>query len=141
MGSVFALLIGLWLVSRLSDFEKASHRIRQGDYGIHLKIPGNDEISRTAQAFNQMSQELQKNVSALEAARNQFKTIFETAHDGIVILNENGVITNCNRASLDIFGFADSQGFIGENFVTIAKIKASNFAALSEFLGYEQFFC
>ncbi|MFV0322150.1 MAG: PAS domain S-box protein [Alphaproteobacteria bacterium] len=138
LGSVFALLIGLWLVSRLSDFEKASHRIRQGDYGIHLKIPGNDEISRTAQAFNQMSQELQKNVSALEAARNQFKTIFETAHDGILILDENGVITNCNRASLDIFGFTDSQGFIGKNFLQIAQVETYSLYTFNEFLEYDK---
>ncbi|MFV0432049.1 MAG: PAS domain S-box protein [Alphaproteobacteria bacterium] len=127
LGAMFSLFVGLWLVSRLGEFEKASKRIAQGDYGVSLRVDGNNEISQTAQAFNQMSQELQRNMSALKSARNQFRTIFESAHDGIMILDKDNIITASNRSGLNIFGFLDTQDIIGKKFLEVTHINKYNF--------------
>lgn len=122
LGSVFALLISLWIISRLRDFERASNSIREGDYGIHIKVEGKDEISQTAQAFNDMSQELQKTVFELEKAQNQFRSIFETAHDGILILDEDNKVVNANQACLNIFGYKNLNEIINKDFFALSHI-------------------
>ncbi len=122
LGSVFALLISLWLINRLRNLEQASNRICEGDYGIHIKVEGNDEIAQTSRAFNNMSQELQKTVFELEKARNQFRSVFETAHDGILILDEDNKIVNANKASLNIFGYRDVNELLNKDFFALSHI-------------------
>ncbi len=137
LGSIFALLIGLWLISRLRDLEQASYRICRGDYGVHIDVEGHDEIAQTANAFNDMSQELQKTVFELEKARNQFMSIFDTAHDGILILDENKKIINANQAIYEIFGYNDSDYMLHED--SIDDFLNQDFSVLSTILGGDIF--
>lgn len=51
---------------RISKMVKIANSIAQGNYGVVLKDPGNDELSALALSLNHMSQELSKNIALLE---------------------------------------------------------------------------
>ena len=52
---------------------------------------------------------LKQKEKELEASRNQLKAIFETAVDGIIIINRRGIIQMVNKAVSNLFGFREEE--------------------------------
>jgi PAS domain S-box-containing protein len=51
---------------------------------------------------------------ALRESEAQFRTLAETASDGIVTINDNGVITFINAGAMEIFGYREDE-MLGQN--------------------------
>lgn len=47
--------------------------------------------------------------SILELEKNKYKTLFETANDGIIILDDQNRISDCNARTLELFGCTREQ--------------------------------
>jgi len=62
----------------------------------------------------QMVTNLKRVKEELQASQRQFKAIFDSAMDGIVIFNEGGRICGVNPAAEQIFGYSES-GVLGKN--------------------------
>jgi signal transduction histidine kinase/ActR/RegA family two-component response regulator len=60
----FSLFLGTYLTRQLTALRDASRAITQGQRGQRLAVTGNDELSETAQAFNEMSVKLEESESA-----------------------------------------------------------------------------
>lgn len=70
VGILFGLLLLLpldyWLTRRLSRLESAAQRLATGRLGERIDLPGNDELSRLAGAFNQMADNLARLFDSLK---------------------------------------------------------------------------
>jgi len=58
----FGLLISRSIVIPIREVTKSTEIISRGEYGGHVKIHGNDEISSLSKSFNIMSDSLQKSI-------------------------------------------------------------------------------
>jgi two-component system, NtrC family, sensor kinase len=57
ISALISYLLGGFLVRRLYLLESAAQRIANGEYGVQVEIDGEDELAKTAKAFNIMSRE------------------------------------------------------------------------------------
>jgi PAS domain S-box-containing protein len=124
----FSLVLGLWLTRQLGSLAEGSRQISAGNLGYQIPIRGNDELARTAGTFNQMSLNLEQSYQQLNDALAQahetgrelalseakMRAVLDGAIDGIITIDENGIIESFNPAAEKIFGYA-SQEVIGKN--------------------------
>jgi PAS domain S-box-containing protein len=81
---------------------------------------GRDEIGTLSREFNRMVDRVREEMSlhaqmeaALRDSEARIRTILETAPDGIITANEQGVIESLNRVAADLFGY-DPAALIGQ---------------------------
>jgi len=116
-----SFVLGTFLVKRLKDLESGSQLIAAGSYGSQILVDGEDELAQTAMAFNIMSlkvadaiQELEERNRELKTQRNYLRAILDTALNGIVVINERGIIESFNRHAHSLFDYT-AEDVIGQN--------------------------
>ncbi|MBL1260254.1 MAG: PAS domain S-box protein [Thiotrichaceae bacterium] len=118
--SVVGLASAFWqnLVIRkpILRLEKAASQLANGDYKIQLPHEGNDEISNLTVAFNTMGEELWRttlNLQALvqtsQASEVRISTVLNNIADGIITIDEAGVIESFTLAASKIFGYTEEE--------------------------------
>jgi PAS domain S-box-containing protein len=124
----FSFLLGKYLTRTLDQLRDASVAIVEGGPGIEIPVSGNDELAITGRAFNAMSRRLSANYDklheTLEASRNisillqesnlRMKSILNHAIDGIVLINDQGIIEEINPVGCHLFGYTQ-KGLLGKN--------------------------
>ncbi len=124
----FSLGLGFWLTRQLGSLAEGSRQISTGNLGYQIPIRGSDELAQTAGTFNQMSLDLQQSYrqlnDALEEARRtggelalseaKMRAVLDGVVDGIVTIDDKGIIESFNPAAETIFGYP-SQAVIGNN--------------------------
>ncbi len=96
--ALFSWLLGTYLVRQLAAIRDASNRLAAGDFAHRIPLRGNDELAETAQAFNQMAQQLHDSHESLRREINErrmFQEIAEFAKSQMEDRNEqlNGIFT------------------------------------------------
>ena len=155
-----SVVVGAW-TRRLEMVVTASETIARGDYSQGIRVSARDEIGRLASAFEQMRLTVQQRdqtllhrveerTGDLEMARRsaeklalssqeagaRIRAILDAAADGIITINDEGLIESVNSAAERIFGFAP-RVMIGHNiaqFVPSLDQKNSG-ASLRAFVG------
>lgn len=119
--ALFSWLLGGYLTRQLSDLEKASNNVTQGEFHPKLPVRGNDELARVAKAFNSMSERLGVTYRALQVALadarqrgEHLQTVVDSVLDGLVAIDIKGSITLFSRSAEQIFGYL-SEEVIGHN--------------------------
>jgi PAS domain S-box-containing protein len=124
----FSLALGFWLTRQLGSLAEGSRQISAGNLGYQIPIRGSDELAQTAGTFNQMSLDLQQSYrklnDALEEARRtggklalseaKMRAVLDGAVDGIITIDDRGIIESFNPAAEKIFGYP-LQEVIGKN--------------------------
>ncbi len=96
--------------------EKAASRLADGDYKIQLPHQGNDEISNLTIAFNTMGKELWRTTHSLQelaqtsrANEVRISTVLNNIADGIITIDEAGIIESFTLAARKIFGYTEEE--------------------------------
>jgi two-component system sensor histidine kinase/response regulator len=116
--ALFSWLFGIYLTRNLSELQKASKLILEGQKGVQIPVSGHDEIAQTTVAFNQMVLNIDARTNALTGANIRLNTILESAADGFVIIDVEGVITEVNNSVTRLFGYTKDE-LVGQN---VAKL-------------------
>jgi len=112
LGILMAFIAGNYLTGPIRALVKGTEEIGRGNLGYQIKLgPGDDGIHTLTVAFNQMSNNLNKNYNELL----KLSTAVEEAPDGIQIADVNGHIIYSNKAIEKIFGISPDE-FKGNNF-------------------------
>ncbi len=128
IGLLIALMLGNYFARQLKVLRDASRRIASGDIGYQLPVAGNDELAQTARSFNTMSRRLAILYSEKQSALNEAKStaaelleskrrvqaVLNNALDGIITIDEQGIIESFNPAAEKIFGYR-AEEVVGEN--------------------------
>ncbi|RMH03518.1 MAG: response regulator [Nitrospirae bacterium] len=133
--SVALLLIYLFGALYLSirqtvrSMQALAHRLERDDLDHgDLSIEGKDEMSQVAQAFLSIAERLklkcrEAQAEALRASRaeeqqrtseRQIRAVMESAADGIITVDEEGIVRAFNQAAAAIFGYQADE-IIGRN--------------------------
>ena len=98
-------------VGRLSEGASAFGR---GNLDFRIEAPTEDELGVLAGALNEMAAKRKVDEEALAESEQRITTIVENITDGIVTINEAGIIQWVNSAAARLFGY-ESEQLIGQN--------------------------
>lgn len=82
-GLVLLLPLDFWLMRRLGALERAAQRLASGKLDERIDLPGADELSRLAAAFNRMAESLATTIANLQRSEARFQHAVDGSNDGI----------------------------------------------------------
>ena len=92
-----------------------------GDLSRRVLVKGDDEIAQMGNAFNALVSKLQSSKAqrdhvelALRSTESRTRAVLDNIGVGIIVIDEMGVIENCNPAADEIFGYTKNEA-IGQN--------------------------
>ena len=112
------LLIGtivvIWLVRIfIAPLERVTREVSRFAPGTRRqRLPEedrHDEVGQLAQAFSLMAGRIERQVGELKEQRKRFQSLFETAPDAIIIIDEDGTVEYMNGSAERLFGYDPSQ--------------------------------
>jgi len=123
MVAIFSFILGTWLTRQLYQLKKASEIVAQQGPGHQVIVSGKDEVAKVAIAFNNMStrlnttyKELQNTTIAYRKAAEQAsqsnafnQSVLSSSLDGIVSIDNKGIIIEFNPAAEGIFGYKRNE--------------------------------
>jgi two-component system phosphate regulon sensor histidine kinase PhoR len=124
-----ALVVGvglaLWrtrpLSRRLKAFEDVARRIEGGDLAARAPEEGHDEITEVARMVNRMAQVLRSTLERVEEERDLREEMLAAMTDGVVRLDDHGLIVHRNAALARTLGRVDLAR-PGENFAAWSRV-------------------
>lgn len=102
-------LFGTRIVSPLSRLAHGARELSAGRLGIKVAVRTGDELEDLARNFNQMSVELKENEETLRESEERFRSLVQSAVDGIISADSSGKIISWNRGAENIFGYAEEE--------------------------------
>lgn len=114
--SLLTALILSWLVGKRYIIDKVlvlqrtSQYLADGDLDARVahEVDGG-ELGLLGQAFDNMARKLASREQSLRESRNNYKDIFNTAHDALFVNDASGRIIEANRSSELIFGYTREE--------------------------------
>ncbi|MEZ9140797.1 MULTISPECIES: PAS domain S-box protein [unclassified Shewanella] len=123
--SILSWFQGLRLIKHVFNIQHASKRVLHGEMGVQVDEPGTQDITDTTNAFNEMLKTVDEERHDLKGANVRLNTILDSAADGFVIIDVDGVINEVNKAVSKLFGYQKDE-LISEN-VSILMPMADRF--------------
>lgn len=100
---VLAVILGIILSKTVSDpIEALTSKAREmalGNLNNYINVNSDDEIGQLTQNFNIMAKALNKTISEVKSEKNKLETVFSHMTDGILVFDNEGVLTHYNPAS------------------------------------------
>ncbi len=93
---------------------QATQQLAAGRLSEDIALLDSEELARLAIAFNEMRRTLQFNEKALHESEERMRAIVNTAADGIITIDEKGVLESFNAAAEKMFGYSESE-VVGKN--------------------------
>lgn len=111
--TLLAILLAAWIsgfTSRpIRQLTQAVRQVAAGELAEQAIPSSLDEVSQLTQAFNAMTSRLQEQFSVLETERGKLEAVLEKMTDGVLIVNQQGVIILANPAVEQMFSLKDGQ--------------------------------
>ena len=106
-----SILAGNYIRESLMDLERAAADMSDGSYAkkdMHnLPLKRSDEIGSMARNISTISTNLKKQISLIAKQRDQFGLVLDGLGEGIMVFNENGIITFRNDQIIQILGLEE----------------------------------
>ena len=106
-----SILAGNYIRESLMDLERAASDMSDGSYkneDMHnLPVKRSDEIGSMARNISTISTNLKKQISLIAKQRDQFGLVLDGLGEGIMVFNENGIITFRNDQIIQILGLEE----------------------------------
>jgi two-component system, sensor histidine kinase and response regulator len=112
------LLVGtfvvFWLVRVfIAPLERVTREVSHFTPGMkRQRLPEEDrrdEVGMLAQAFSRMAERIERQVGEAGEQRKRFQSLFETAPDAIVIIDQDGTVEYVNGSTVRLFGYASNE--------------------------------
>jgi diguanylate cyclase (GGDEF)-like protein len=132
--ALLVAVVARGLSQPFSDLTEAAERVARGDLEASLTRPADGEAKRLSDAFNRMTGELRRNMTALEQSRGDLRESLErigdtlsSTHDldGLLqVVLETAVVTLQSQAGVVLYGAPDQLRVVAENGLHEAGLSA-----------------
>ncbi len=92
----------LSVMRTVSKLDEASKRMISGDMVEVVRLDNRDELGRVARSFNEVA-------TAMIAASAYRQAVVDNAVDGIITIDEQGIVNSFNPAAARIFGYSADE--------------------------------
>lgn len=110
---LLVILLATWIASRttrpLRELTQAAGQISRGDLESHLIPETPDEVGQLTQAFNLMAEKLRTEINALETERSKMAAVLQEMTDGVIIVDDDGLIQLFNPAAENLFAMLEKD--------------------------------
>ena len=104
---------GVWIARGVSrpvrQLADAARRIEAGTYGGSVLMTQRDEFGELAATFNRMTSAVAEREERLRESEERFRTMTESAVDGVVTADGHGNIVSWNHGAQAMFGYAPEE--------------------------------
>ena len=101
--TLIALFIGYWLAMSfarpLRQMTIIANDYAQGRYQLRIPSDRRDEIGALARSLNKMADISARRFNIIKTERDQLSTILKSMNEGVITVNDKGLITHVNRAA------------------------------------------
>ena len=101
--TLIALFIGYWLAMSfarpLRQMTIIANNYAQGRYQLRIPSDRRDEIGALARSLNKMADISARRFNIIKTERDQLSTILKSMNEGVITVNDKGLITHVNRAA------------------------------------------
>ena len=105
---IFSLFLSHLISRPVTELKEAALQVAQGNYDVQVPVRGSDELALLATQFNLMGEKLKQfhdmNIGRIITEKRKNEAIIRSVTDGIVVVDDNFLITNLNPAAAKIFG-------------------------------------
>ena len=101
-GGGIASLLGILLMRPILELTEAARRIGEGDLERRVRVTTKDEIGQLGATFNRMIEDLSR-------ATASFRSVVQSADDGIILADADGNITQWNKGAESILGYSEEE--------------------------------
>jgi NtrC-family two-component system sensor histidine kinase KinB len=105
---VFSLFLSHIISRPVTELKETALQVAQGNYEVQVPVRGSDELALLASQFNLMVEKLKEfndlNIGRIVAEKRKSEAIIRNVDDGIVVVDDNFLITNLNPKAAKIFG-------------------------------------
>lgn len=118
------MVVAMWwffhvrIAGRISRVVDAADAMRVSGSAISSGVAGNDEIGRLGKAVDSMVHAIARNELELESMNNFRQSVFDAVLDGMITIDDHGIIQSVNRAAEQMFGYEPDE-MIGKNVSSI----------------------
>lgn len=151
----FVIYLTRRMLKASSDFKRGADAFGGGDFDYSIPLSGNDEMTEAVRAFNIMAKGLyashlelrtansglQKEVEVraqtelrLLASEEQFRSLAQSANDGIISCDSQSRIIYSNAAASRIFGYADDMIGLSVECIIPERYRAAHANGMKNFL-------
>ena len=99
----------LWISIPIKRLEKAALSLAEGDASVPLPVAGTDELGHLTGTFAIMRDRLQVAMDEVQSSEKRYRTLLESAVDGMIIFDQEGVIDTINYAAEKMFGYEEDD--------------------------------
>ncbi|HKI33967.1 MAG TPA: methyl-accepting chemotaxis protein [Gemmataceae bacterium] len=111
--ALLALVPMFWITRGVARRTRAlagtADRIAAGELTLGAHVGGEDELAALGAAFDTMTGNLRTTIDKESAERALTQAILDSTADGILSINEKGIVLFLNAAAVRLFGFAADQ--------------------------------
>ena len=108
--AVAALFISQSSARRLSEpivkLAQASTQLAEDQLHEDIELQGDSELAYLTASFNSMRRKVEKNVQAAKDSESRMRVVFESAANGMVLVDAAGHIIMANSHLESLFGYA-----------------------------------
>ncbi len=124
LGISFSLFLSRLISRPITELKNAVSHLAQGDYSVQVPVRGSDELALLAEAFNVMAEKLKQfhdmNIDQILAEKRKSEAIIRSVDDGLIVVDENLLITNINPKARSIFGIDPEEG-LGKHILEVVR--------------------
>jgi NtrC-family two-component system sensor histidine kinase KinB len=124
LGLVTALVLSRRAVSPLRRLLAATTTVAGGNYQVQVPVTTGDEIGALTREFNRMVSQLatydDRNIQRLVSEQQKSDAILRSLDDGVVVLDDNNVVSAINLAAARLLGIAPPDA-VGKHFLEIHR--------------------
>jgi signal transduction histidine kinase len=105
---IFAIILGKQLVDAIQKLRYAAEQVSNGDFNVKIEIAACDELKITSQAFNQMSQQINRLIEETNKQNEQQTQFFTTISHELktplnIILGSIQLVEKLDKSNVDEF--------------------------------------
>jgi two-component system phosphate regulon sensor histidine kinase PhoR len=117
---IFAAIIAEFLSRPVRQLTEAVKTVTVEDLNLEPILSSQDELGQLANAFEAVVSEIQHQVNTFEQERRKLEAVLEQLNDGVVIVDQNGLIQMINPAAKMIFNI-ENVDVMGQSLAIVTR--------------------